>query len=346
MADWRDVESDAVLEENSNSDSSPSPSKSSPLSAAASGGMHSSLPPEWKANEEETDKSSQYDQAYQQFASPKNNNTGMGNEAASDTENQEGDEDLLRNLKHVKLSDDNNNDDFDNDQFTKHDQWFPPELRRKLHIAIIYDENDVAKAYNLKYFIENNVQLELDEKRFRPKVELLDHVNPGKHNDELDYVLEEADYLFVLVTNNFLKSNLKKYESIASVRAILKGDKQCSVVCVHTDQSSCKKLGAKLDNAKQLYYWKQEEFIERVGVYFGDISDRLLKRKLELTQLREKYVYEKLPFLWKQEQFTSRKEKNTGTENKTAPANDMGRDSGNSGNDGSRKPMDPQPHYR
>ncbi|BFY98217.1 hypothetical protein BsWGS_01257 [Bradybaena similaris] len=273
--------------------------------------------------------------------------SGGVNTSSSQPENQEVDENFVRlNLKHVELSDDSNNDDCDHDQckddfyhdqFTQHDQWFPPELKKKLHIAIINDENDADKAHELKYFIEENVHLKLGGKHFRPKVELLDHVNPGKHNDELDYVLDEADYLFVLVTNNFRESNLRKYESIASMRAILTEDKRCCLVCVHTDQPGSNTGIAKLDNAKQLYYWKKELFIKQIKRYFEDISDRLLTEKLQLTQLRQKCFYAKLPFLWKQEQFTSDKENNTGTGKKTAPANYMDRDSGTR-KEGERKP--------
>lgn len=205
--------------------------------------------------------------------------------------------------KSLGLSDHSNNDDFHHDKFTQFDQYFPWRLRHNLDIAIINDEADEDDAHNLKDVIRQNVQLKIDGKHFRPKVELLKHVSPSMHVDPIDYALEEAVCLIVYVTHNYLENELCKFESRSSVKAILSGKKPCSLVCVHKDQSTSNRLGTHLDHVKQLYYCKekQEQFIEDVTTYFYQISDTLLTKKRELTQLRGEYYEKHLAHTIKQE---------------------------------------------
>ncbi|BFY98215.1 hypothetical protein BsWGS_01255 [Bradybaena similaris] len=272
--------------------------------------------------------------------------------------NQEVDENLMFTLKSPKFSDDSNNDDFHHDLYTQYDQHFPLELRHNLDIAIIHDEADEDEAHNLKRVIEKYVQLEIEGECFKPKVELLKNVTPRIHVDPLDYALEVAVCLIVYVTNNFLENKLCNFEGTASLKAIISRDKEYSLVCVHTDQSTSKKLGAHLRSVKQLIYSKdkQEQFIENVTNHFDQISDILIQNKSKLTQCRKQYFDKNLAHLNRQEsssnkgnfsprktnvaemdkssqhdqvhqQLASSKDKNTGTGKQTASAYYVDRES-------------------
>ncbi|CAG5132370.1 unnamed protein product [Candidula unifasciata] len=254
--------------------------------------------------------------------------------------------DVNQKMLNLKVSDEKKNvpiqpmNDFDADEYTPYNDWFPPDLRKKLNIAIMHADKDKDEADDVRMLIEKNVQLTIDRKCFRPRVELLSNVSSSMKDDPLDTVLKEADFLFVYVTNNFTNCDWSKYQGMSSLKVIMAGDKQCTLMCIHTDHSSINNLPATLNNAPRLEYFlgKPKQFLEDIERQLYKKSDKILTHRSEQIE-RRRLHFQKYSHNWSlnHESGTNRGP-NLLQETKSSK-------DGAAGYDSSNKSMKPQPDY-